>query len=327
MEALLDKFKCYLREVLGIAVRISDWPGRRNLPFFLRDRYAFLTSEILGSPCLLIIPKEESNQTPATVKKQIVNLREKWDGEIIYVRRNISSYNRKRLIEQGVAFVIPGNQLYLPFLGVRLQEHYRETRIERKKFRPATQAVVLCFLLNRFKGKYALLGLADKLGYTPMTLTRAFDELEQNGIGIIFHIGRQRVLQFPPDKRALWEKARTYMISPVRKRIRIKETKSELCRIRSGLTALSHYSMLSAPAVQTYAIPGKTWKSMAKRNHIKRLQVAEETAFELELWHYDPGLFAKDGIADPFSLYLSLQGTEDERVETALNEMMENIEW
>ncbi|EFB40206.1 MULTISPECIES: hypothetical protein [Parachlamydia] len=46
---------------------------------------------------------------------------------------------------------------------------------------------------------------------------------------------------------------------------------------------------------------------------------------ELEVWNYDPELFAKDGIVDPFSLYLSLQESKDERVEGALEEMMEKI--
>jgi hypothetical protein len=47
----------------------------------------------------------------------------------------------------------------------------------------------------------------------------------------------------------------------------------------------------------------------------------------LEIWSYSPVLFAKNGVADRFSIYLSLQGTEDERVESALEEMMEQIRW
>ena len=53
----------------------------------------------------------------------------------------------------------------------------------------------------------------------------------------------------------------------------------------------------------------------------------EGAAFELEIWHYDPDLFAKKGCVDPYSLYLSLKETEDERVEAALEELMEKIKW
>ena len=37
--------------------------------------------------------------------------------------------------------------------------------------------------------------------------------------------------------------------------------------------------------------------------------------------------FKEDDVIDRFSLYLSLRGSTDERVEAALEEMMEKVEW
>jgi len=56
------------------------------------------------------------------------------------------------------------------------------------------------------------------------------------------------------------------------------------------------------------------------------LPSSEGALIELEIWQYNPNLFAKDGIVDPFSLYLSLEKVKDERVEAALAHMMEKIE-
>ena len=47
----------------------------------------------------------------------------------------------------------------------------------------------------------------------------------------------------------------------------------------------------------------------------------------MQLWNYAPNLFARDDTVDKFSLYLSLKDNEDERIQSALEEMMESIEW
>jgi len=52
-----------------------------------------------------------------------------------------------------------------------------------------------------------------------------------------------------------------------------------------------------------------------------------EAGYELEVWSYSPGLFANGKIVDPFSLYLSLRDIKDERIESAMEKMMESVEW
>jgi hypothetical protein len=47
----------------------------------------------------------------------------------------------------------------------------------------------------------------------------------------------------------------------------------------------------------------------------------------IEVWNYDPNIFARYGTVDRFSLYLSLKDKKDERIEAALSEMIDNIEW
>ena len=60
---------------------------------------------------------------------------------------------------------------------------------------------------------------------------------------------------------------------------------------------------------------------------MKLLPSIETDAIELEIWRYDPAMFATDGIVDPFSLYLSLKDSKDERIQIALEEMMEKLAW
>ena len=41
------------------------------------------------------------------------------------------------------------------------------------------------------------------------------------------------------------------------------------------------------------------------------------------MWKYDPLLLSRDGVVDPLSLVMSLRGNTDERVEEALEDLMD----
>lgn len=51
-----------------------------------------------------------------------------------------------------------------------------------------------------------------------------------------------------------------------------------------------------------------------------------EAGIVLQLWRYRPDVLS-DGVIDPFSLALSLRGESDERVQMAIDEMLEELQW
>ena len=329
MKYLIDKFEQYLKETIGIftAPKKSDYAEK--LPFFLRDLYTFYEVSIRETPILLMVARDEKEQTPATVRKHIIQVQEKWGNEVVYLHPSVSSYNRRRLIEHKVSFVMPGNQMYLPLLGIDLREHFRKIRSTPSQISPSTQAVILSTLLSGDEQNCTPSRLANKLGYATMTLTRAFDELESVGLGEVAMEGRERILRFSEVKKALWEKARGLMRSPVKRRIYIKLLKSERPVVHAGLTALAHYTLLAPPFTPTCALSMEEWSFMKQRNDFIEMAIPEpETnTFHVEIWNYPPRLFAESEVVDRFSLFLSLQGNKDERVESALQEMMAKIAW
>lgn len=137
-----------------------------------------------------------------------------------------------------------------------------------------------------------------------------------------FQEGRDRWWAFS-DKQALWNEAIPFLRSPVKKRIWLKNYHPKLV---AGLTALSYLSLLTFPESSVFAMSTNQWEA-AKQLNLEEVPLAEDADIELEIWHYDPGLFAKDSLVDPFSLYLSLKAIQDERVESALQELMEKITW
>ncbi|OGV65721.1 MAG: hypothetical protein A3K19_25860 [Lentisphaerae bacterium RIFOXYB12_FULL_65_16] len=327
MPNLMDHFKRYLQQTLAVTVSPCPWPGRERLPVFLQDRYAFYRVKMLELPCLLMVDLGDQEQPPAILGKHMAQVRGKCDDAIVYVRERITAYNRMRLIEHRVPFVVPGNQLYVPMLGLDLREHFRRQQKTPLAFSPSTQAAILHWLYHGTQGVCTPSEMVPPLGYTKMTMTRAFNELEAVQLGTFAQAGRERRVAFACSRRELWVKAEPFLRSPVRKRVHILPVDGATLAFRAGLSALAEYSMLGAPGNPVFAMGQKEWQLLRQRHTLVELDTPEPQSLEVELWRYAPGLFARDGVVDRLSLYLSLKATPDERVESALAGMMEAFEW
>ncbi len=328
MRVELQKLERYLQETLGIKVAYRPWRGGERLPHLLKEHYTYAEITVLGTRCLLMVDAHPDARSPAILRKHLDLLRQKsGDAAVVYVRRQVTAYNRKRLIEQKVPFIVPGNQLYLPMLGLDLREHFKGLHSERRTLSPATQALVIHALLRDPGDILTPTMLAKRLKYSPMTLTRAFDELEALKLGEISVNGRERRLRFSEKKRDLWTKAEPLMRSPVTTRHFIQRFKPVAISLRAGLSALAEYSMLAPPAHAVLAVSRPDWKSLRQRHKTVMAPDRDADAVELEVWSYRPALFSDEDRVDPLSLYLSLRGTNDERVESALDEMMRKLPW
>lgn len=323
----IHELERYVHDTLGVSVKPTPWHGADRLPHFLKERYRFAQAELLGLHVLLVIDVNPEEQSPAAIRKHMDMLQTKQPMDIVYVRAQVTAYNRKRLIEQRVPFIVPGNQMYLPMLAIDLREHFRRIREEIPTFSPSTQVVVLYALLRDARQTLIPTEMAPLLGYSAMTMTRAFDELETASLAEVTVRGRERCLRFNKSRKEIWEKAQPFLRSPVEKRIFIRLAYGVTDAIRAGLTGLAHYSILAAPAYTTYALSREDWKALRVRHEIIELPDQDPDASEIEVWRYSPALFAEHGIVDPLSLYLSLKADHDERTESALDEMMERFKW
>ncbi len=322
-----DKIRDYLLDTLGVSVSLSRWSGEGRLPLYLRSGYSFYETKILELPCLLMVDQGEEALAASTVRKHMDQVRAKWPDEIIYVRNQVAAYQRKRLLEQKLPFLVPGNQMYLPMLGVDLREHFRQLRQRRPTLSPATQVVLLHLLLAGELSVYTPAELAVRLGYTRMTMTRAFNELEAEGLVDISMQGRERCLTAKRDRRELWERALPLLRSPVKQRQHVRIAAEKRIGLVAGLSALAHYSMLAAPSIPTVAVPAGQWKTYQQGAEFSKTAADDPESQEIEICAYDPMLLSQGKIVDRFSLFLSLRSNGDERVEGAMEEMMEAISW
>ena len=320
----------YLHEILGIAPRVRAWPAAGKLPYFLQDAFEVRELKLLDRQMLLAIDKRPERQGLANVRGQMDKLRQLAGIPVVYVTGALASYERKRLIEQKVPFLVPGNQLYLPDLGIDLREYFRKpTLAARTALSPATQAMLIAILLRRpWRAEWQPAEVVGELGYTPMTLSRAVKELTAAGIAALRNEGRVRWLHTERTAAQTWEHARPMLRSPVKRRVwMLPPPKSRPRPLRlAGLSALARFSMLSEPQWPTYAVAQAEWKA-ATQAGFETLPEPLPGACEWELWHYSPALVRDSDAVDPLSLTLSLQGNPDERVQLALDELKGRFPW
>ena len=322
--------RAYLHETLGISPKVRAWLGAGKLPYFLQDTFEIRELRLLDRQVLLAIDKRPDKPGLASVRGQMDKLRQLAGMPVVYVTATLASYERKRLIEQKVPFLVPGNQLYLPDLGIDLREYFRRPPAAPDTvLSPATQAMLITVLLRQpWRAEWQPAEVMSDLGYTAMTLSRAVKELTAAGIVTLRTEGRARWLHTERTAEHTWERAKPLLRSPIKRRFWARPTdKWKPPRVKlAGLSALARHSMLSEPQLPIYAVSPAQWKT-ATQAGIEALPEPLPGACEWELWHYNPALIPNSETVDPLSLTLSLQDNTDERIQLALDELKGRFPW
>jgi len=310
----------YLKETLGLTAAVKPWAGKSTLPYFLNDAYEFADIELLGAHYVLMLDRDQST-TAAKVRKDCDTLTKSSGMLGIYVADVLSSYDRKRLVGQRVPFIVPGNQLYLPDLGIDLREYFRQRReAPEKGLSPATQVMLISALLSPWKTEVHLAELAMELGYSSMTVSRAVKELQSSGLATVVEVGRERWVHFKEDANTVWRKALPLLRDPVKRSIwavPVPSVRQQACL--AGESALAQATLLAEPKHPVYAISSEQWKH-AQKLGMHTLPTPEPGACRWQIWRYDPRINSANESVDPLSLILSLRNERDERVQQALNE-------
>jgi len=308
---------------------VKPWMRANELPHFLRDAFQFSEIELVGQPVVLAIRPAEAKQSLSEVRTLLDTVKSLAGQPAIYVTDALASYDRRRLIEQKVPFIVPGNQLYLPDLGLDLREYFRQRTSAAEVLSPSAQAMLIAALLRQpWQFDWQPSKVAVALGYTPMTLSRAVKELTAAGLATAYTVGRSRWLRMEHPPEQAWERAKPALRTPVKRTVWVAAhgiVAHRPSRI-AGLSALARYSMLTEPKWPVYAMTAAAWKAATDAG-VRELPEPETGAQEWQLWSYSPALMPDATTVDPLSLTLSLQDNADDRIQLALDELKGQLPW
>lgn len=326
------QFVAYMKATLGIAALPERWEGETAAPLFLREQYDFYQVRRMDGVRDILLCADKGAQTPAIIEKNLQQIAARTQIMPVYCRKTITSYDRKRLIEKKLPFVVPGNQLYLPFWGIDLREWFVGNSEKSECFGPATQYLLLYLLQCEKFREISQVDAVQRLGYTNMTMVRAFREIESVGIGKTEKHGKEKRLKMPGNRHEIWKEAIAYLKTPVQQAIYARGMDVQLPANSkfaiAGESALAMVSMLNAPRVPVWAIQSRTWKhDVNLQRQFEILPYAELGAVEIELWRYPVCMPGNEGSVDKLSLYLSLKDQSDERMQAALGKLVEAALW
>lgn len=314
----------YLKQILGESNVEESVPHSVTLPVYLKC-HSFETLSLFGQRYVFVGSNEKLNLK--TYKAQKPKIEELFDCPAVLVLQQSNTVQRRNLIENRIMFIEEGKQLFMPSLGVVINDsRSSRSNVAVEKFTPQMQLCALYFLYFP-SAKYAVKQIAEKTQLNEMAISRGLSVLEK--IGAVSHDskGRTNYYFISDDKKTYLKIIENLSVSPIWKAFLINKKYLPKDCYRSRYSALSEYSMISDDETPTYAI---------SKEQYKKIQDQCEIAFEdllygaeyvsLEVWKYDPSIFAEGGAVDKFSLYLSLnKDNVDERTEEAIEELKESI--
>lgn len=320
---VLRELERYVEQTLGISVDADRWGKESGLPFFLRDVYDLFLLHMQGRQFLLMVDAQQEESSPSVIRKHMEQLRNGSQDDVIYVREQVTSYNRTRLIKNKIPFIVPGNQLYLPMLALDLREYFVIKRGAARNLSPAAQVLVLYSIYKRrplFDEAVTMTDWAAALEYTKMTMTRAFRELRS----ILENEEYMEAIR----GRQLWERLRPFLRTPVmRRRYYDVDFSAKKGALLAGDSALPSYTNMAEGSHKVVCMSGQNWKKFQEDYSPVELSRPEPGGLEVQVWRYIPKCLANKGVADPLSVYLSYEKNKDERIEMALEELLEDVQW
>ena len=287
--------------------------------------YTFYEGAFRGMSMLFLKPRK-ANPSPRTCSLTSARLSERLGLPIVFILTPGPSYERQRLIDKDVFFIMGDKYANLPMLVAN--ERVRTTP-PAKRLTPVAQYLLLYHLqVENIEGQSART-MTDKLPYSYESITLGLTCLSD--LGLIEKVAKgskSKVVHFTANGRQLWEKAKPYFIDPVAKRLYCDELRSEEEYPTCSINALAHYSWLN---------PDETRMVMMNRKQLQVLQnthaLYNENEYDgnvmIEVWKYPP--VTKQGVeslwVDRLSLVLSLRKNNDPRVEGEVERVINETKW
>lgn len=318
--------KRYLAEIFGLSVKIEGWNGKSRLPLYLRNKREYFVLSV-GNVQSVLMKNHSDNFNVSGFKKEMQEIEKYAEMSVILWLDAVSTYQRNALVKNRIPFIVPNSQIFVPELGMSLKEFCAGKREKAEKISAAAQFLLLYFIYQKNREEKNQSEIAEYLNMSAMNVSRAVRELQEFGLLESRKEGTGKVIRSVATGKELYRLSNGYLQSPVQKKIYVSLKRFDMDLPFAGETALAKKSMLNYPKCTVFAMDKKRLKNIPQEAVVKPELMEEDDYIEIELWKYNPLMYAADEMVDIVSLVQSLKDTEDERVEMQLEEMMEEYRW
>lgn len=315
----MDDFATYLKDEMGLRVTDVEWPEATDLPLFLSAAAVYRLCSCNG---IDFIAAKAGGEATLPDLKRIASQVSVRAGLPVVLVAQIDARQRKALVSQGIPFVVPGRQAFLPMLGF-VANAKRDSLPLAKVLAPGTQAAFVALAADpRLRTPDDLM---KTTGMPPSSVSRALDDLARRGIISKSRKGREVEIVCGRGGGDLVKSAIECLRSPVVRVVYARKDEQTGLLPLAGESALSQRSMLAAPRMEQRAISRKAFKDFAF-DEVQRGELDDKEMVQIQIWAYDP-LVAGGGAVDDVSLALTLVEEGDERVIGQLNALLEEEIW
>ena len=299
-----------------IELRNLSKQDQKGLWLELIANFKMMQFDFNGQVMLLLVAKGEMDYTNVQRRKISERIESVKHIPAVFYFDNLLTYERDRLVEQGVYFIVADKFAFVPTLII----NRLSTKSEIKElFYPSTQYILFYHLQIESLDGLSLKELEDKVPYKYKTIAKSIKQLEALGL-VRLEGSRNKKLVFELSGKELWDNVSTNLIDPIKS---IEYTSDVFPEGDiGGISALSHYSMLVPEDVPTRVLTAE-WVREHKYS-IPELHSFEDTQ-RIEIWKYPPS--GTSGYVDKLSLFLTLKDDKDPRVEKEIEIMMNEIKW
>jgi len=273
----------YLKNITGTVPEISVLTDStlKKIPFFLRDHYTLQIVTLMGHSFVVATEKNQITVKPSQFIAHADLLRKTLDTDIAFAFTTLPAYLRQRFVQNGIAFIVPGTQMFLPFMMMDFRSRTRNAvnvagDAEGRISMPG-QMVLLYHLQCEPIENRTLGQLSKQFNYSAMTLSRVLAELAKRGICETHKDGVRKYPKFVASGHDLWEKALPYLQTPITAIETARIDENNIKRFpHAGITALSDYTMLADDPSLTVAIASSDWQRSLKDGSITKLPDQDE---------------------------------------------------
>lgn len=287
--------------------------------------YKFYDGEFHGMPLLFAEPKGKV-ATPRCLSVTANNLTSLLQLPIVFLLPACPAYERQRLIDKDVYFVVSDKYVHLPMLLAN--ERVRKTK-QAKTLTPVAQYLLLYHLqIGSIEGMAAR-DIEDKIPYSYASITLGLTCLEDLGLcKKVTEASKRKVIHFDMKGMNLWEQAQPFLVNPVEERIYCDGLLSDDSFPECGINALAHYTRLNPDPERTIMMSVKQLRNFKSSEALVRPNEFDGNII-IEAWKYPPvtATGVKAEWVDKLSLAISLREDEDPRVEGEVERLINETEW